>query len=202
MAGRFVDRFVPPGENVGCFNSGIVTWERAGRVVNLDGVVNSAAFSALRTGSLLEYLAGSEIGYLLDNPVQFASRGVHSNGRHFGAGFDASTDLEEVARFVWPTDRSPRRSGMDGVRLYRLRSARPAPGIGLAPADLGPAPGGQGRMVLWPGRRGQTLRISTEALLSADADGVYVLQVPWDGRHVLQLFVDGTQQPVLTIAPD
>ena len=57
-------------------------------------------------------------------------------------------------------------------------------------------------MVLWPGRRGQTLRISTEALLSADADGVYVLQVPWDGRHVLQLFVDGTQQPVLTIAPD
>jgi hypothetical protein len=202
MAGRFVDRFVPPGESIGCFNSGIVTWERAGRVVNLDGVVNAEAFAALKKGALLDYLQASKVMYLLDNPIQFQRQGVHSNGRHFGPGFDAGRDLEEIARFVWPAEQGLRRAGMNGFRLYRRRSTAPDPDRVVTTADLGLAPGGQGRWVLWSGRRGQVLRSESEHVLSADSDCVYVVQVPWDRHQGVRLFVDGATEPVLTIAPD
>lgn len=202
MAGRFVDRFVPPGESIGCFNSGIVTWERQGRVVNLDGVVNAAAFAALKKGSLLDYLQESQVTYLLDNPIQFQNQGLHSNGRHFGAGFDADRDLQEIARFVWPGDQGVRRTGMDGFRLYQRRSAVPVSDRFAAAADLGLAPGGEGRWVLWSGRRGQVLRSDSGRLLSADSDCIYVMQVPWNGGQGLRLFVDASIEPVLTIAPD
>ena len=202
MAGRFVDRFLDPSEALGCFNSGIVTWGRSGRVVNLDGVVNSSAFAALKRGALLQYIEEEGVHYLLDNPVQFATSGVHSNGRHFGAGFDADQSLKEMVRFVVPGDQRERRPGMDGFRLYRLRASSKEVLDAPLALDLGPAPGGRDRVVLWSGRSGQALRITNEPLLLADVDCVYVLQVPWDGRYDLRLFVDDSPEPVLTIAQD
>ena len=200
MAGRFLGEFVPAGEVVGCFNAGLVTWDHDGRVVNLDGVVNAPAFAALERGALLDYLEEQEVHFLVDNPIQFALRGLHSNGRHFGLQFDPDSDLEETVRFVWPDDPGVRdREGIDRFSLYRLRGGG-APMLPLeAVRDLGPAPGG-GRFVAWRGASGQGLRIGERTVLIADADLVYVLQLPWPGGDPLRLYVGDGSTPILEIA--
>ncbi|MBL8752518.1 MAG: hypothetical protein JNK15_04380, partial [Planctomycetes bacterium] len=64
MAGQYLGELLPPGERVGCFNSGLVTFhadvlagpERRLGIVNLDGVVDARSFAALRTGELGAWL--------------------------------------------------------------------------------------------------------------------------------------------------
>ena len=200
MAGMFLGEVVPGGEAVGCFNAGLVTWNHGGRVVNLDGVVNAPAFEALERGDLLGYLNDQGVHYLVDNPIQFARQGLHSNGRHFGPEFDPAADLTEAVRFLWPEDPGERdREGIGRFSLYRLRGGGQPPIPLDETRDLGPAPGG-GRFIAWPGRAGQGLRIGERTVLVAEADLVYVLQLPWAGDGPLRLYSGDGIVPVLEIA--
>lgn len=213
MAGRFVHRFLPSEVRLGCFNAGLVTWESRHQVFNLDGVVNAPAFDALRDGDLLAYLERNDIRYLVDNPVQFASAGLHSCGRHFGGGFAANSHLRERVRFVWPGTEADRgRPGIEHFSLYTRRRAfvfdMPWLDVGARRSeqpltDLGPAPGG-GRFVAWAARAGQRLRAGDVALLSCVKDLTYVLEVAWPSSGPLRLFVDESEQvseqPVFEIA--
>ena len=119
MAGRFLREFVGTNELVGCFNAGVVGFVDGGLVINLDGVVNRAAFEALQRGDLTGYLDAQNARFVLDVPVQFEVENdwPHASGRHFGGGFDPTRDLEEIARFDVPgvEGHAP---GMDSVRLY------------------------------------------------------------------------------------
>lgn len=112
MAGLGLEKVLPAGERVGCFNSGIVTWFAAitadedcrNPIVNLDGVVDRRSFAALQRHELDAWLDREGIRFVLDNPLQFAreSKSPHACGRYFGAQFDPARDLVEVARFYVP----------------------------------------------------------------------------------------------------
>lgn len=200
MAGRLLDRFVPPGDRVGCFNAGIVTWLRPGQVVNLDGVVNRAAFDSLRKSELARYLAEHRVAWIADNPVQLAHRGVHSCGRYFGAAFSPQ-DLVEVARFVWPGDpgRGWRRAGTEWLGLYARDGHRSMLAATERMSDLGPAPLGD-RFILWRARMGEVLRDRQGEVWRADADRVFVLQVARRGVGPWQLFAGASALPLLTLS--
>lgn len=130
LAGFRLHEVVPAGERVACFNSGLVTWwstivasdEEKRRVVNLDGVVDSRSFAALRDGRLSEWLDEQGIRFVLDSPIQFEldPSVPHACGMHFGGGFDPAKDLVEVARFDVPgvSGAHPR---ADSMRLYWRR---------------------------------------------------------------------------------
>jgi hypothetical protein len=185
MAGRFAGQFVPEGERIGSFNAGLIAWHHDGAVFNLDGVVNAPAFASLQRQELGEYLRRQGVNYLLDNPVQFALRGRHSNGRHFGGDFDPDLDLQEIARFVWPGDAG--RPGTEHVSLYRRRSHGTAPLPLAGPRDLGPAPGGD-RFIAWHSRPGVDLRLEHAPIVLGQASLHFVVQVPWPGAEPLRLY--------------
>lgn len=204
LAGRMLREVLGSDVAVGCFNSGIVSWLHPGPIVNLDGVVNREAFAALRRGALEEYLDARGVRFVLDTPVQFARRDawVHASGAHFGADFDPSRDLREIARFDVPGVDGGR-PGTDSFRLY-WRVGRGAPPSALAALrDLGPAPGG-GRCVLWPGRDGVTLTAGARdgggprTPLATGRDGVaFVLEV-----DAPALFESDRAAPVLLLGSD
>jgi hypothetical protein len=96
---------VPNGATLGAFDTGRLAWEQPRlRVVNLDGLVNNAAYRALR---------GRRIGrYMLDEPVEwlFVNDKVVQRFRPFG--------LDE-----WLSQADLVGRNGSGVGLYRLRSA-------------------------------------------------------------------------------
>lgn len=156
LAGRELHRVLPPGERVGCFNSGLVTWfadvkapsEERRRVVNLDGVVDHRSFRALAAHRLGDWLDREGIRFVLDAAHQFALDPAvpHASGRFFGEGFDPERDLVECARFV--SLDAP--AGSPPMRLYwrRGRGQPPLPGPpGLASS----------RSLLWRARAGESL---------------------------------------------
>lgn len=149
MAGRFLREVVPAGEPVGCFNSGILAFHDAGPVLNLDGVVNHAAFAALRAGQLDAWLDGARVRFLVDSAIQFRRDDPwpHCSGAHFGPDFDPDRDLLELARCVAPGVREP-------FIVYWRRGRGASPALPSAPRDLGPAPAFRqrptGRYVLCP----------------------------------------------------
>ena len=100
---------VPAGATLGAFDTGRLGWEQSRlRVVNLDGLVNNAAYRALR---------GRRIGrYMLDERVEwlYVRDRVVDRFRAFGLR-DWLEEAEPVGR-----------SG-DGVVLYRLRGAAVTP---------------------------------------------------------------------------
>lgn len=214
MGGQFLADVLPRGERIGCFNSGIVTFEaevlqrgtdREHRVVNLDGVVDARAQRALQAGELGAWLDAEGVRFLLDNPVQFASDVTlpHACGRWFGAGFSAERDLLEVARFDVPFVDTGRPGG-DSFRLYwrRGRGEAPPPPPSTA-RDLGPGPHG-GRYVLWPAAAGQWLEAEVSPglhtpLLQADVATTVVLFVSAANRGTGRLFVRGGDRPVLIL---
>ena len=150
LAGAHLHRFVPSGEAVGCFNSGIVAWRHGGPVVNLDGVVHRAAFDALRAGALDAFLDDRGVRFVVDTPVQFRRDDPwpHASGVHFGAAFDPARDLVPIARF----DAAGVDGGRDGTEAFVLhwrrgRGERPPPppldvraALTAAGASMMPAP--------------------------------------------------------------
>lgn len=207
MAGRFVDQVVPGRPPLGCFNSGLVTWERlvAGppaAVQNLDGVVDRRALAALRRGRLAAFLDLQGVGLLLDNPVEFSldPRLPHACGAWFGEGFDPARDLVELARFDVP-ELDGGRPGIDSVRLYWRRRAGVPPPLPQAPRWLGPRPGG-GAYVLWPATTGAVLETESAAgerreLLRADAATVMVVAITEEAFGTGNLFLRGSSTPLL-----
>lgn len=192
MAGRFLREFVAVQEPVGCFNAGLVGYLDDGPIVNLDGVVNRAAFEALRRGDLNGYLDQRGVRFVLDMPVQFAVRDAwqHASGRHFGPGFDPSADLQEVARFDVPGVEGDA-PGTDALRLYWRKGAGERPAYAGDSRVMGRAPGG-GSYVLWAGDTGETLVCAApdgeQTHLAMGEAGVAIVvrvSTPEPGRYIL-----------------
>ncbi len=159
LAAEHVREFVPAAARVGAFNAGLLAWHSGRRVVNLDGVVNAGALAALRAHELGAYLTRERIDWLCDHPVQIErSSALHACGRYFGADFEPSRELVEVARFV-VAGVDAGRPGTAAVVLWRLASAggraSPAP-VQASFQDLGPDRRG-GRLVRWTAPFGSTL---------------------------------------------
>ncbi len=204
-AGRCLHDVLPPGERVGSFNSGIVTFHAAVvseplervPVVNLDGVVDARSFRALRGRRLGEWLDEQRIRFVLDDARQFSLdvRRAHACGRWFGDGFDPERDLVEIARFT--------ADGTGGMRLYwrKGRGDRPVPAD--ATVDLGAGPAGS-RYVLWPARSGATLEgVGSDGarmpVARSDADTAVVVLVPASALSGRALYERGVAKPVLTL---
>ncbi len=214
LAGRCLDQVLPPGERVGCFNSGLVTFyadvvaprERRHAIVNLDGVVDARAFAALQRRALDTWLDLQGVRFLLDNPVQFSldPRQVHACGLHFGGGFDPAHDLVELARFDVPFVGNGRPGG-DSMRLYWRAGRGAEPVRPTRSRDLGPDREGA-RMVLWPAKAGA--RLEAEAtdgtrvpLLTVDADTAVVVRLEPRFFGTGRLFEAGGHAPVLVLRP-
>ncbi|MCA8976175.1 MAG: hypothetical protein KDC98_15750 [Planctomycetes bacterium] len=212
LAGCHLAEVLPAAERVGCFNSGILTFEaavlRAGQavhraVLNLDGVVDARAFAALRAGRLAAWLDDERIRFVIDNPVQFATdpRLPHANGHWFAPDFAPERDLVEVARFVIPAVAGDR-PGTDGFRLYWRRGRGSLPPFPEAARDLGRWR--DGRSVLWPARAGQQLDLELRdggfrALATAPCRTTVIVAVPDAKGATGRLFVRGQTQPVLVL---
>jgi hypothetical protein len=201
MAGRFLDLLVPASERIGCFNSGIVTWLRRGPVVNLDGVVNPEAFTALRSHRLSQWLDEQDVRLLLDNPLQFErSPRVHATGRYFGPVFDAARDLQPLCSFEVPGVDAGREGTLSFVLYWRRGHGAP-PGLPALPRDLGPAPGG--RYVLWPGRAGEVLTAEEDGnraeLVRATDERLHLVFVARRGAGPVTLLSSMAAEPVLLL---
>jgi hypothetical protein len=204
MAGRFLRTVVPAGEPVGCFNSGIVAFYDEGPVRNLDGVVNRAAFVALRKGNLNAYLDTHAVRFLVDSQIQFRvdDPWPHSSGAHFGAGFTLARDLVVVARCVVPGVREP-----FAVYWRRGRGELPPPPTGARVLGPAPAPraGRPGAYVLWPAPAPGRLHLGALAggasavVAEVDQPTTVIVRVdaPSAGRY--GLFVDAAPAPILTV---
>ncbi len=201
VAGEALHRFLPAGERVGCFNSGVVTFladvtapagQRRG-VVNLDGVVDRRSFRALRAGELDRWLDAQQVRFVLDGPAQFSRDPAvpHASGRFFGADFDPARDLVEVARFAARSAQAGE-ARPEAMRLYwrRGRGVRPARTSGPALTSLGPD------RVLWSARAG-------EALLAPGPAGepVVLERVDADTDVVLHLLGGAVSADDLRVAP-
>lgn len=62
---EFIDNSLGDGTVVGALQSGVLGYFSEHRVVNLDGVVNSSAYRALKQKRILEYSASAGIEYIL-----------------------------------------------------------------------------------------------------------------------------------------
>ena len=65
-AALWVNDNIPKGATIGSFNAGIQGYFSTHRVVNLDGLVNNAAFEALRQKDMWSYIQSEKIQYLVD----------------------------------------------------------------------------------------------------------------------------------------
>ncbi len=205
IAGRFVGEFVPAGERVGCFNSGLVTFhadvlrtdaERHG-IVNLDGVVNPEALAAMQERALDAALDDWGVRFLLDNERQFARDPAiaHACGRWFGGAFDPSTDLREVARFVVP--------GHEPMVLFWRVGRGAAPASSAVARDLGPC--GAGRVALWPAQAGEVLEVEVAdgtrlELATVERATTAVIWIPCAQLGTGRLFVRGHSDPLLRLS--
>lgn len=201
LAGDFLAQVAPPGQRIGCFNSGYITYAQrlsGPRIVNLDGVVDARPLVALRRGDLAGWLDAQQIRLLLDAPVQFATdpRIPHASGRWIAQGFDADRDLVELARFVVP-GLGPLLGG-DSMRLYWRRSAGEVPVLPALARRLGDVRGNA--VLAWPARRGSVLEMarkdgSRRELVSADADTLVVVEVPLEPNDTGMVFERGAAAP-------
>ena len=65
---------------IGSFNSGILAYYCPQTVINLDGVVNGAAFRAVREGKIFSYVSEQRIGYIVESPLSLRFRSFQSAG--------------------------------------------------------------------------------------------------------------------------
>jgi dolichyl-phosphate-mannose-protein mannosyltransferase len=96
---------VPDGATLGAFDTGQLAWEQPRlRVVNLDGLVNNAAYRALRARRIGRYMLEQRVEWL------FVHDQVIERFRPFGLG-------------AWLERAEPAGRSANGVGLYRVRSA-------------------------------------------------------------------------------
>jgi hypothetical protein len=65
-AARWIDENIDKDALIGSFNAGIIGYFSEHTVINLDGLVNNAAFEAHREGQFTDYVQQSEIQYIVD----------------------------------------------------------------------------------------------------------------------------------------
>lgn len=65
-ATQWMNANLPTGSKIGVFNSGIQEYFSTQTIVNLDGLINNAAYEALRNRSLWQYIQGDHIAYIAD----------------------------------------------------------------------------------------------------------------------------------------
>jgi hypothetical protein len=113
-ANAWITQHLQPDESIGSFNSGIYAYYSQRRVVNLDGVVNHAAYSAVKQKSMMAYLAEDDVDYLIDSDWA-----IHTEYAPFmGSGYPS--DLKEVAIL-----NEPGGGPFGSLRVYRV-SPEPA----------------------------------------------------------------------------
>ena len=110
-----VDRALPAGARVGCFNAGISGYFSRRRIINLDGLVNDAVVPYWQARRFEQYLSDARIAFICDDKLSL------ERTRHFSQG---SPELEEIirhpltncvadTRFLWtlkPPTPPPRKS--------------------------------------------------------------------------------------------
>ena len=69
---------LPPDARIGSFNSGIAAWFCPQRVINLDGVVNGAAYRAILNRRIFDYVREGQITHLIESPLSLRFRAVQS----------------------------------------------------------------------------------------------------------------------------
>lgn len=122
-AGRWLHERAPDDAVVGSFNSGIIGYVSGRTVVNLDGLVNTAAADAVRDRRLGAYIDGRGIRLLVDYRYTL----FEDYRRFYGEAWNPDTRLEPVEEFAV----SPRGWAGSHVGAYRLRGpATPGRGAG------------------------------------------------------------------------
>jgi hypothetical protein len=130
-----IDRALPDGARVGCFNAGIPGYFSRRRIINLDGLVNNAVVPYWQEKRFEQYLSDAHIGFIYDERLSMA------RARQFSQG---SPELEEITRhpltnyiidtrFLWtlkPSVHPPRKSPPkvlvpDSYGRNTLRSSSP-----------------------------------------------------------------------------
>ena len=130
-----IDRALPDGARVGCFNAGIPGYFSRRRIINLDGLVNNAVVPYWQAKRFEQYLSDAHIGFIYDERLSMA------RARQFSRG---SPELQEITRhpltnyiidgrFLWtlkPSVHPPRKSPPkvlvpDSYGRNTLRSSSP-----------------------------------------------------------------------------
>ena len=95
----------PPAGRMGGWNVGIVGFFSAGKIVNLDGLINDQIYPYAREGKVEQYIDRAKIKYIVDFPTQIEDPKV-SEPRGF-EGRSVGARLMPVQRII-NTDRSDR----------------------------------------------------------------------------------------------
>ncbi len=191
------------GVRVGCFNSGLVSWEQlrfgssGAAVVNLDGVVNGRVLSALQAARLSAYLDEQGVRFVCDHPVQWSMDASmpHACGPWFDGGRDPGPELVELARCV-AVDEATDRPGTEAFVLCWRRGRGEAPKLPDRTQWI--ARTSDGRPVLWfVARRGDGVDLGRGARVpwfTADRDANYLLPLPRGEQS--RAYVRGQDQPI------
>lgn len=185
----------PSDARIGAFNAGLLAFRSGRRIVNLDGVVNAAAFDALREHRLGGYLKEQGIDWLCVDPLEVEDGpALHARGRYFGPGDAPRFELIAEARFVDATLRKTERGAWSGQLVLLRRVSR---STGGAPhfEELERGPDG-GRLVAWRGAPGEALVLQVgasprEELVAGSGTSLVYVRLPAarDGAAVTLLAV-------------
>lgn len=100
-------------QRVGSWNSGIIGYYQGGTVVNLDGLVNNAILPHIKARTVDDYLAHTNIGYVIDGTATFTSPTKLARSGIQGAAFlDSMTVVKSFA--------DPQHPEWGSIVLYRL----------------------------------------------------------------------------------
>ncbi|MBI5849462.1 MAG: hypothetical protein HZB39_00255 [Planctomycetes bacterium] len=172
----------PRDARIGAFNAGLLAFRSGRRIVNLDGVVNAAAFHALREHRLGGYLKEQGIDWLCVDPLEIEDGpALHARGRYFGPGDAPRFELVVEARFVDATLRAVERGAWSG-QLVLLRRISRATGGAPHFAELERGPDGR-RLVVWRGALGEALVLQVgasprEELVAASGTSLAYVRLP------------------------
>lgn len=111
-AASWIKHNLPSSSTVGSFNAGIYAFYSEKRIVGLDGVVNHAAFEAVKNRDVLHYLQASDVDFLVD----YDSAIRREYAPFMGNGYP--NQLEEVAVLGGQKD-----GPLGFLRVYRVREA-------------------------------------------------------------------------------
>ena len=118
-----VDRALPAGARVGCFNAGIPGYFSRRQIINLDGLVNNAVVPYWQARRFEQYLSDAHIGFIYDEKLSMArarqfSQGLAGTRRDLPASADQlhrrhpiPLDAETVRRSAAKVAAQRRRAG-------------------------------------------------------------------------------------------
>jgi len=114
-AAMWMNDALPEGTRVGVFNAGTQAYFSKMRVINLDGLVNNAAYDAMRSYALWQYVRDSQIVYISDFDLYMTYR---------YKSFFGSDPYNEMVLVRSVTD-----TGATPLNIYRVKSVSKDIGI-------------------------------------------------------------------------